>query len=169
MRYILTLVLFTFILGAAFGCDPLFGPSKGDGSANGNTRVYKSNSDSGILTEPEVPAYKLAVVKEIIKLENEWKRSPGGTDLRQDLVTVHEIYARSIIRERGVDLAILNRILYSHYQRILQLEPANAEAAAGLNGIRAWYYNTGMTMPAVVNPLDFLPGHAPKETEQETE
>jgi len=167
MRYILTLVLFTFILGAAFGCDPLFGPSKGDGSANRNTRVYKS--DRKILTEPAVPAYKLAVVKEIIKLENEWKQSPGRTDLKEDLVTVHEIYARSIVRERGVDLAILNRVLYSHYQRILQLDPSNAEAVAGLNGTRAWYYNTGVTLPTVVDPLDFLPGHAPKETEQETE
>ena len=167
MRYILTLVLFTFILGAGFGCDPLFGPSDGDDNDNRNTRVYKSEHKN--LTEPEVAAYKLAVVKEIIKLENEWKQSPGRAELKEDLVTVHEIYARSIVRERGVDLEILNRVLYSHYQRILQLDPGNAEAVAGLNGTRAWYYNTGVTIPDVINPLDFLPRHIPEESEQESE
>ncbi len=99
-------------------------------------------------------------------LEGMSATSPQFEGLNDMLIETHMSYVREIISDRTVEPAVLNGVLYHHYMRILELDPANAEATAGLNSVKQWYQAHGMTLPDKVDPLVFLPK---EETVQDDE
>ena len=90
-------------------------------------------------------------------LEGMSATSPKFVGLNDTLIEAHMGYVREIISDRTVEPAVLNGVLYHHYMRILELDPANAEAAAGMNSVKQWYQAHSMTLPDKVDPLVFLP------------
>ncbi|HEX9745934.1 MAG TPA: hypothetical protein VGB30_10960, partial [bacterium] len=62
---------------------------------------------------------------------------------------------------RMVPPNLLNETLYNHYMRVLELDPENAEAEAGVSASMVFFESRGMTPPEKVDPLAFLP--APQE------
>jgi len=100
-------------------------------------------------------------------LEQMAATEPMSDDLGRMLLEAHTRYVHTIAMSRGVTPEELNRVLYSHYVRILELDPENAEAQAGLNSVRVWFEGHGMTLPETVDPLAFLPVEDEAETSDE--
>jgi len=168
IRYSITLILFTFIFCLSCGGDSADPEPDKTPVPPGTTSSVDSTSGDD-RDENSADSTEKAAAAEIITLEARWSEGDHSGELKQDLVIYHEIYVHSIVQARGVDPAVLNRVLYSQYVRILELDSGNVEAEAGLNGVRAWYETHGMTMPSVCNPIDFLPGHAPEEAPDEAD
>jgi len=165
LRISLTAILFIFIFSMSCG-----GPADSDADTeNGQTPTpaYERPRDTGE-AEDVIPDHKIATVSEIMRLEGEFNET-GDPELISDLVTAHEMYVHLIANERGIAPLDLNKVMFSHYSRILELDGSNVEAEAGLNGVRAWYETHAMTLPSEVNPIDCLPGHMPEVEEQEVE
>ncbi|HDS30411.1 MAG TPA: hypothetical protein ENN67_05135 [Firmicutes bacterium] len=120
-----------------------------------------------VVTDDEKIQYAMELLQQgddinaVIILEGIWSSAPERDDLPALLVQAHTQYVRRISTMRGIDMEILNEVLYSHLQRILEFEPDNAEAAAGLSSVQMFYENRGLTLPAEINPLAFLPGEVP--------
>jgi hypothetical protein len=93
----------------------------------------------------------------IAVLEDMAAHEPPSPGLRDQLIEAHTMYTQRIAMNRMVMPQVLNEVLYCHYMRILELDPENEEATAGLAGVQSWYETHGLTFPEEVDPLKFLP------------
>jgi hypothetical protein len=90
-------------------------------------------------------------------LEDMSAKAPLSDEMKGLLVQSHLGYAKTITLYPGLTPQLLNDTLYSHYMRVLALDPQNAEAQAGIASLRTYYNSSGLTPPAEVNPLAFVP------------
>jgi precorrin-2 methylase len=102
-------------------------------------------------------------------LEDLAAQEPLREDLVPMLVDAHTRYAQMIAMNRHASPEALNHVLYSHYMRILELEPENLEAQAGLQSVKMWFESHGMTLPEQVDPILFLPKTGDESAEDETD
>ena len=84
--------------------------------------------------------------------------SPDGVpqDLRSLLIEAHTKYIDQITAMTNIPELIANHLLYSHYSRILQLDPENADAKTGLDAVKSFYENQKLPLPDTVNPTETL-------------
>jgi hypothetical protein len=94
-------------------------------------------------------------------LETMAETTPDFPGLNEKLIEAHLGYTNKIAGERMVPPNLLNETLYNHYMRVLELDPENAEAEAGVSASMVFFESRGMTPPEKVDPLAFLP--APQE------
>ena len=83
------------------------------------------------------------------------------------LIQTHGTYAMKVSEMQDVDPLEANTVLYSHVMRVLELDPANAEAQQGLDQVKAWFESNQKPLPETVDPLAFIA--VPEEAEGETE
>lgn len=102
-------------------------------------------------------------------LENMSAAGPMTDDLSALLIDAHLRYVNQIAMNRQVELSVLNDVLFSHYMRVLELDPENEEAIAGMNSVRFWYEGHGVTPPEAIDPLAFLPTEETEEVDAEPE
>ncbi|HDS30711.1 MAG TPA: hypothetical protein ENN67_06680 [Firmicutes bacterium] len=97
----------------------------------------------------------------IFILENMSAQSPLSESMNLVLVEAHLAFAKEVAEKQDVDDAVLHEILFTHYMRVLQLDPANEVAMSRLDEIRQWYIDNGLRPPETINPLKFI--HAPQD------
>ncbi len=90
-------------------------------------------------------------------LENMSVGEPPSPELSAQLVDAHIMYVQQIAMTRTTSPQVLNEVLYCHYGRILELDPENEEAIAGLAAVQMWFETHGMILPEEIDPLKFLP------------
>ncbi len=98
-------------------------------------------------------------------LEGIYQAGSEREDLPRFLSRAHSQYAESIRGNREVRAEFLNEVLYSHLMRILEFEPENEEAQAGLMVVMGWYERQEIAPPDPIDPLAFLPPDEPGEEE----
>jgi len=167
---ILTLILFTAcaptsqidkddaenILQSAPSADTYAGPASGSES---QPPMAGGPTDPGTARSHEAQEMLRSgnVEGAISILENMSVGEPPSPDLAAQLVDAHIMYTQQIVMTRTTSPQVLNEVLYCHYSRILELDPENEEAIAGLAGVQSWYDTHGMTLPEEIDPLKFLP------------
>jgi hypothetical protein len=157
----------------------------GQGTQQGTTTggTATSPADTGTGTEPtgsaadEESAGKLAQEKmrsgdiegAIAIIENMAATSPLAEGMSALLSEAHMQYAKKVTEMKDVAEDLKNEVLYYHYMRVLELNPANEEAQAQVEIIKQWYAAQGLTLPETIDPLKFIPmieqGTAPSDTE----
>lgn len=93
-------------------------------------------------------------------LETMAAESPSSGTMSQDLrgllIEAHTKYIDQISAMDNIPELIANHLLYSHYSRILQLDPENADAKTGLDAVKSFYENQKLPLPDTVNPTETL-------------
>lgn len=73
------------------------------------------------------------------------------------LIDAHLGYAFQISASGYTDLEAVNLVQFHHYVRVLNLDPDNSEALAGVTTAGAWLADRGIEPPVEIDPLIFLP------------
>jgi len=86
-------------------------------------------------------------------------------DLDAMLIDAHLLYAAEVSQTRRIDPMLIYEVMFNHYQRVLELDPENEEAHAGIASIGEFLPVSRPNTEAGVDPLMFLPDDTSGETE----
>jgi len=141
------------------------GAVAGQGNVEGTDQGIPDQSGAALTSDPGVDQSHDA--QELLRngdfeaaiaiLEDMSANEENIENLTGMLIEAHLGYAQAIALSRRVDPRPLNEVLYSHYMRILELDPENEEAQAGINAASVWFEGHGMELPSEIDPLAFLP------------
>jgi hypothetical protein len=77
-------------------------------------------------------------------------------DLKGDLLKAHTGYISQIIARNDIPDPVKNHLYYSHYSRILQLDPENAEAKSGFDNAKTFFESNNLPLPDKINPTETI-------------
>lgn len=167
---ILMLASIAILMLIAIGCmpsepepidisEPPVATSGGDSGVAGNSGNTSSNDSSWQRDQMEGANRLLQqgrVDEAILLLEGMAENEPGREDIIGPLIEAHSMYADQVSRLSNSFPMLVNQVLYSHYSRILELDPENADAKSGLELVTEFYGAQNLSLPEEIDPTLLL-------------